>query len=216
MTTRVLVADDHHVVREGIRIVLEADPELEIVGEARDGAEALRLARALHPDVVVLDLVMPGSGGLAAIGPMRTELPETEILVLTSAQDSASVVAAIRSGAIGYLTKDTGAEELRGAVRSAAEHRVRLSPAAAEMLAREVRGPATTASLTERETEVLRLIGNGLTNREIAARLEINEKTVTVHVSRLLAKLELQSRTQAALYALRVGLVSAAPSEAGK
>ena len=209
MTTRVLVADDHGVVREGIRMVLEADAELEVVGEACDGAEALQLAGVLRPDVVVMDLAMPVAGGLTAIVALRAELPETEVVVLTAADDSTSVAAAIRAGAIGYLVKDTGAEELRRAVRSAAAHQVQLSPAAAALLMREVRVHVSVSPLTGRETEVLGLIGNGCSNREIAGSLGINEKTVTVHVSHVLAKLGLQSRTQAALYALRVGLVTA-------
>src|SRR5947209_2260872 len=160
MTTRVLVADDHGVVREGIRMVLEADAELEVVGEACDGAEALQLAGVLRPDVVVMDLAMPVAGGLTAIVALRAELPETEVVVLTAADDSTSVAAAIRAGAIGYLVKDTGAEELRRAVRSAAAHQVQLSPAAAALLMREVRVPASVSPLTGRETEVLGLSGN--------------------------------------------------------
>lgn len=190
-------------------MVLDTDPDVEIVGEAGNGAEALRLARELRPHVVVMDLAMPESDGFSAIAAIRAGLPGTEILVLTSAEDSASVVRAVRAGAIGYLTKDTGAEELRRAVRSAAEHRVRLSPAAAQILMREVRSQENGPPLTTRETEVLRLIGDGRSNREIADILAINEKTVTVHVSHLLAKLGLQSRTQAALYALRLGMVPA-------
>jgi DNA-binding NarL/FixJ family response regulator len=207
MTTRVLVVDDHQVVREGVRIVLEADTAMKIVGEAGDGAEALRLARALRPDVVLMDLVMPAADGLTAIAAIRAELPQTEVVVLTSADDTASATGAIRAGAIGYLVKDSGAEDLRQAVRAAAARQVQLTPAVAALLMREVRSEDIASSLTGRETDVLRLIGAGCSNREIARTLGINEKTVTVHVSHLLAKLGLQSRTQAALHALRVGLI---------
>jgi DNA-binding NarL/FixJ family response regulator len=208
MTTRVLVVDDHQVVREGVRIVLEADTAMKIVGEAGDGAEALRLARALRPDVVLMDLVMPAADGLTAIAAIRAELPQTEVVVLTSADDTASATGAIRAGAIGYLVKDSGAEDLRQAVCAAAARQVQLTPAVAALLMREVRSEDIASSLTGRETDVLRLIGAGCSNREIARTLGINEKTVTVHVSHLLAKLGLQSRTQAALHALRVGLVA--------
>jgi DNA-binding NarL/FixJ family response regulator len=207
MTTRVLVVDDHQVVREGVRMVLEADDAMKIVGEAGDGAEAVRLARMLRPDVVVMDLAMPAADGLTAIAAIRAELSETEVVVLTSADDTASATGAIRAGAIGYLVKDSGAEELRRAVRAAAARQVQLTPAVAALLMREVRSEDIASSLTGRETDVLRLIGAGCSNREIARTLGINEKTVTVHVSHLLAKLGLQSRTQAALHALRVGLI---------
>jgi DNA-binding NarL/FixJ family response regulator len=210
MSTRVLIADDYQIVREGIRMVLEGDPTVQIIGEAGDGAEAVRLARILRPDVVVMDLAMPVSDGITAIGEIRSHSPQIEILALTGAQDSASIVRAIRAGAIGYLGKDTGAEELRRAVRGAADHQVQLSPAAAAMLLREVQTPDTASPLTARETEVLRLIGAGQANRQIAITLSVSEKTVTVHVSNLLAKLGLTSRTQAALYAMRIGLVHAA------
>jgi DNA-binding NarL/FixJ family response regulator len=155
-----------------------------------------------------MDLVMPAADGLTAIAAIRAELPQTEVVVLTSADDTASATGAIRAGAIGYLVKDSGAEDLRQAVRAAAARQVQLTPAVAALLMREVRSEDIASSLTGRETDVLRLIGAGCSNREIARTLGINEKTVTVHVSHLLAKLGLQSRTQAALHALRVGLVA--------
>ena len=209
MATRILIADDHGVVRRGLRMFLALDPELEVVGEATDGAEALRLARELKPDVVLMDLLMPVMDGIAATSAIRRELPDTEVIVLTSVLEDASVVGAVRAGAIGYLLKDTQAEELRRAIKAAVEGQVQLSPQAAARLLREVRAPESPETLTERETEVLRLLAEGLANKQIARTLVIGEKTVKTHVSNILAKLGVQSRTQAALYAVQIGLVSA-------
>src|SRR5512143_3209804 len=209
MTVRVLIADDHSVVRQGLHMFLTADPELEIVGEARDGAEALRLARQLRPDVVLMDLLMPGMNGIASTALIRRELPDTEVVALTSVLEDASVVEAIRAGAIGYLLKDTDAHELRRAIKAAAAGQVQLAPQAAARLLREVRFPEQSrATLTERETDVLRLLAQGKSNKEIALALSLGEQTVKTHVSRILDKLEMPSRTQAALYAVRIGLVS--------
>jgi len=188
---------------------LALDPELEVVGEATDGAEALRLARELKPDVVLMDLLMPVMDGIAATSAIRRELPDTEVIALTSVLEDASVVGAVRAGAIGYLLKDTQAEELRRAIKAAVEGQVQLSPQAAARLLREVRAPESPETLTERETEVLRLVAKGQANKEIARTLVIGEKTVKTHVSNILAKLGVQSRTQAALYAVQIGLVSA-------
>jgi len=209
MVTRILIADDHGVVRRGLRMFLALDPELEVVGEATDGAEALRLARELKPDVVLMDLLMPVMDGIAATSAIRRELPDTEVIALTSVLEDASVVGAVRAGAIGYLLKDTQAEELRRAIKAAVEGQVQLSPQAAARLLREVRAPESPETLTERETEVLRLVAKGQANKEIARTLVIGEKTVKTHVSNILAKLGVQSRTQAALYAVQIGLVSA-------
>jgi DNA-binding NarL/FixJ family response regulator len=209
MATRILIADDHGVVRRGLRMFLALDPELEVVGEATDGAEALRLARELKPDVVLMDLLMPVMDGIAATSAIRRELPDTEVIALTSVLEDASVVGAVRAGAIGYLLKDTQAEELRRAIKAAVEGQVQLSPQAAARLLREVRAPESPETLTERETEVLRLLAEGLANKQIARTLVIGEKTVKTHVSNILAKLGVQSRTQAALYAVQIGLVSA-------
>lgn len=208
MPVRVLIADDHSVVRQGLRMFLGLDPELEIVGEASDGAEAISMARALTPDVVVMDLLMPGTDGITATERIRAQTPETEVLALTSVLEDSSVVAAVQAGAIGYLLKDTQADQLCRAIKAAALGQVQLAPEAAARLVREVRGPDSPEKLTGRETDVLRALAGGLTNREIGRALRIGERTVKTHVSHLLAKLGLQSRTQAALYAVRIGLVS--------
>ena len=207
MSIRVLVADDHEVVRQGLRTFLELDPELEVVGEAADGREAVRLAHRLRPDVVLMDLLMPELDGIAATQIIRRELPDTEVIALTSVLEDASVVGAVRAGAIGYLLKDTRAQELRQAIKSAAAGQVQLSPQAAARLMREVVAPERPEALSERETDVLRLLARGLANKEIARELSIAEKTVKSHVSSILGKLGVQSRTQAALYAGRIGLV---------
>jgi DNA-binding NarL/FixJ family response regulator len=209
MGARILIADDHSVVRQGLRMFLALDPELEVVGEAADGAEALRLARELRPDVVLMDLLMPAMDGIAATQEIRRELPDTEVVALTSVLEDASVVGAIRAGAIGYLLKNTEADELVRAIRAAAAGRVQLAPEAAARLMREVRVPESPEALTERETDVLRLLAEGKANKEIAHMLGIGEKTVKTHVSNILAKLGVQSRTQAALYAARIGLTPA-------
>jgi len=208
MVIRVLIADDHSVVREGLRMFLGRDPELEVVGEAADGAEAVESARQLHPDVVLMDLLMPVMDGIAAISIIRNELPETEVIALTSVLESAAVVGAVRAGAIGYLLKDTQAPELRRAIKAAAAGQVQLSPQASAYLMREVRTPEKTEALTEREMEVLRLLVQGQSNKEIARALQIAEDTVKTHVKHILAKLGVQSRTQAVLGAIRLGLVS--------
>ncbi len=208
VTIRILITDDHKVVRRGLRGFLELDPELEVVGEASNGEEAMDMARRLEPDVVLMDLLMPVMDGIEATRVIRKELPEVEVLALTSVLEDASVTGAVRAGAIGYLLKDTDAEELHRAIRGAAENRVHLAPEAAARLIREVRAPESPEELTERETEVLRLLARGKANKQIAASLFVSEKTVKAHVSSILMKLGVQSRTQAALYAVRTGLVS--------
>ena len=208
MAIRVLLADDHDVVREGLRMFLGRDPELAVVGEAADGAEAVSLALELRPDVVLMDLLMPVMDGVAATSAIRKDLPETEVIALTSVLESATVVGAVRAGAIGYLLKDIQAPELRRAIKAAAAGQVQLSPQAAAYLMREVRIPAVTEALTERETEVLHLLVQGQSNKEIARTLQIVEDTVKTHVKHILAKLGVQSRTQAVLCAMRLGLVS--------
>jgi DNA-binding NarL/FixJ family response regulator len=205
---RILIADDHSVVRQGLRMFLTLDPDLDVVGEAANGAEALRLARELQPDIVLMDLLMPVMDGIAATSSIRRELPDVEVIALTSVLEDASVVGAIRAGAIGYLLKDTEADELRRAIKAAAAGQVQLSPEAAARLMREVSAPDSPETLTERETDVLRLLARGKANKEIAHMLSIGEKTVKTHVSSILAKLGVQSRTQAALHAARIGLVS--------
>ena len=208
MTIRILLVDDHLVVRKGLRAFLKYDPELEVVGEAADGAAALLKARELRPDVVLMDLLMPGMDGITATAAIRRELPETEVLALTSVLEDASVVGAVRAGAIGYLLKDTQAEALCQAIKAAAAGQVQLTPKAAARLMQAISAPESPEALTERETEVLRLLAQGQSNKQIARHLSNTEQTIKSHVSRILAKLGVQSRTQATLYAIRTGLVS--------
>ncbi|HZF59740.1 MAG TPA: response regulator transcription factor [Rubrobacter sp.] len=208
MVIRVLITDDHGVVRQGLRMFLSLDPDIQVVGEASDGREALEMARELVPDVVLMDLLMPVMDGIAATEEIRRALPEVEVIALTSVLEDASVTDAIRAGAIGYLLKDTNVEELHRAVRGAAEGRVQLAPEAAARLMREVRAPESPEALTARETEVLELLARGHANKQIASSLYVSEKTVKAHVSAILKKLGVQSRTQAALHAVETGLVS--------
>lgn len=208
MTIQILIVDDHSVVRQGLRMFLSLDPELEIVGEASNGVEGLQLARELRPHVVLMDLLMPVMDGVAATAAIRRELPDVEVVALTSVLEDASVFGAIRAGAIGYLLKDTEAEELCRAIKAAATGQVQLSPQAAARLMREVRVPESPEALTQREIEVLRLLAHGLANKEIARELGIGEKTVKTHVSNILSKLGVLSRTQAALHAIQIGLVA--------
>jgi NarL family two-component system response regulator LiaR len=209
---RTLITDDHKVVRRGLRGFLELDPELEVVGEAENGEEAVAMARRLEPDVVLMDLLMPVMDGIEATREIRRQLPEVEVLALTSVLEDASVTGAIRAGAIGYLLKTTDADELREAIRAAAAGQVRLAPEAAARLMREVRSPESPETLieplTERETEVLTLLARGKANKQIARELFVAVSTVKTHVNNLYRKLNISSRTQAALYAARIGLVS--------
>lgn len=208
MAIRVLIVDDHSVVREGLRMFLVRDPDLQVVGEAADGAEALEQARQMRPDVVIMDLLMPVMDGIAATRAIRRELPETEVLALTSVLESASVVEAIRAGAIGYLLKDTQAAELRKAIKAAAAGQVQLSPQTSAYLLGVIRIPERPEPLTPREMDVLRLLAQGQSNKEIARALHLVEETVKSHVRHILAKLGVQSRTQAVLAAIRLGIVS--------
>jgi len=211
MTIRVLLADDHGMIRQGQRLFLAHDPEIEVVGEAADGDGAVALAAELRPDVVLMDLRLPGTDGVAATAAIRRDLPGTRVLAVTSATEEATVAAALRAGAVGYLLKDTEAPELRLAVKAAAAGQVQLSPAVARLLVRELPAPAGPEALTPRETAVLRLVARGYANKEIARDLRIGEKTVKSHVSALLAKIGVQTRTQAALWAAQAGLDEAAP-----
>ena len=206
MPIRIVIADDHAVVRQGLKMFLQDDGDFEVIAEAQNGSEALALAKQLKPDVVLMDLLMPVMDGITAIGHIRREVPDTEVIALTSVLEDASVVGAVRAGAIGYLLKDTQAEELTRAIKAAANGQVQLSPQAAARLVREVRAPESPETLTERETDVLRLLAQGKANKEIAAALYIGENTVKTHVSSILVKLGVQSRTQAALYARQIGL----------
>src|SRR5438034_10882878 len=164
MTIRIVIADDHSVVRRGLRMFLKQDPELEVVGEATNGAEAVHLARLLLPDIVLMDLLMPVMDGITATATIRSELPDTEVLALTSVLEDASVVGAVRAGAIGYLLKDTDAEALCQTIKAAAAGQVHVTPKAAARLMQAVRAPDSPEALTESENEVLRLLSQGRSN----------------------------------------------------
>jgi DNA-binding NarL/FixJ family response regulator len=209
-TIRVLIADDHTVVRKGIRTLLLTEPGLEVVGEAADGVEADALYRTLLPDVLLLDLQMPRRGGLEVITELKQDFPEAHILVLTSSSDEEAVLTAVQSGALGYLMKDSTPEELVEAIRAVHHGRPFLQPSVAFKFMQAMKRPSTTLEepLTGREREILRYVAHGLSNQEIADRLTISERTVRTHISHILDKLDLENRTQAALYALRHGLTN--------
>lgn len=180
-------------------MLLSQDPTFEVIGEACDGLEALEKVRDLQPDVVLMDLVMPRMDGVTAIGEIRRDFPGVEVVALTSVLEDASIVSAVRNGAIGYLMKDMRALELCQALKAAAAGQVQLAPEAAARLMRELRAPHDTPQLTEREDEVLQLVAQGFSNLEISEKLSIGEKTVKTHVSRLLSKFQVRSRTQLAV-----------------
>jgi NarL family two-component system response regulator LiaR len=209
-TIRVLIADDHAIVREGLRALIATEPGMALVGEAADGEEALRLANILEPDVILLDLVMPHKDGIATICELKAQGLGARVLVLTSFADDEKVFGAIKAGALGYLLKDSTPHDLLQAIREVARDEASLHPAIARKVIRELSQPVPLPlieePLTEREVEVLRLVAQGLSNQEIADRFVISERTVRTHVSSILAKLHLASRTQATLYALRQGI----------
>jgi NarL family two-component system response regulator LiaR len=208
----VLIVDDHAVVREGVRAFIEAQPDLAVAGEAASGEAAVRVAAERAPDVALVDLVMPGMDGVEATRGIKRVSPRTQVIVLTSYHQDEHIFPAIRAGALSYLLKDVGAEELAEAVRRAARGEAVLHPRVAARLVQEVHGARAAATnpfteLSERELEVLRLIAEGRSNEEIAARLVISEKTVKTHVSNILGKLHVVDRTQAAVFAWREGIV---------
>jgi DNA-binding NarL/FixJ family response regulator len=209
----VLIVDDHAVVREGLRAFLELQDDIEVVGEAADGAEALQRARDLRPQVILMDLVMPGLDGVAAMRELRRRASESRVIVLTSFLEEERLLPAIRAGAAGYLLKNAAPGELVRAIRAAHAGEAVIDPTAAATLVRALAdgAPGTSADtqrLTGREREVLELIARGHSNKRIALVLGISEKTVKTHVGHLLAKLDVTDRTQAALLAVRDGLVA--------
>lgn len=215
MAIRILIVDDHAIVRQGLQLFLSTDPELQIVGEAVNGQEAVDMALRTQPDVILMDLLMPVMNGVEATGAIKRKLPDTEIIALTSVIDDASVVNAVRAGAIGYLLKDTEVPDLIRAIKAAASGQVQLAPKAALRLVAEIRQPQSPDKLTEREIDVLRLVARGKANKEIARELGIGEKTVKSHVSNILSKLGVSSRTQASLYAASIGLIESSESGGG-
>ena len=209
---RILIVDDHAIVREGLRALIESEVGMELVGEAQDGLEAVTKARSLKPDVILLDLVMPRMDGIEATRQIKKENDKTQILVLTSFSEDAKVFSAIKIGAMGYLLKDSSPQDLLRAIRDVHRGEPSLHPSIARKLMIELKRPAESSideeSLTDREEDVLKLLAQGLSNQEIADKLYISERTVRTHVSNILMKLHLANRTQAALHALRGGLVS--------
>lgn len=203
---RVLVADDHAVVRAGIVALLGSEPDIEVVGEAVDGVEAVELAASLTPDLVVMDVRMPRLTGDEATARILAETPGVRVLVLTTYESDASILAAIEAGASGYLLKAAPAEELLAGVRSVAAGEVALSPAIAAQLVARMRQPALP-TLTPRETEVLRLVAAGLTNKQIGERLHLGEATVKTHLLRTFDKLGVSDRTRAVTLAMERGLL---------
>lgn len=205
-TISVLLVDDHTVVRQGLRMVMSLEDDLEVVGEAANGREAVEAVTELSPQVVLMDLLMPVMNGVEAIRAIKAQHPDVEVVALTSVLEDRMVIDAVEAGAAGYLLKETGPDALFEAIRAAARGEVRLDPRAQKRLVREVRTPTMRESLTGRETDTLRLIAKGMANKQIAAELGVSEVTVKTHVSNVLSKLGLQSRTQAALFALKEGL----------
>ena len=203
---RVLIADDHPVVRQGLRTFLGVQEDIDVVGEASDGAEVVSRAEALTPDVILLDLNMPGVDGLTALRELRERGVSARVLVLTSVGERARVLPVVRAGAAGYLYKDVDPHALVQAIRAVHDGHVLFAPEAADAMLAADQGEKGTTPLTEREREVLVQIARGRSNREIARALVVSEKTVKTHVSNILMKLGLQDRTQAALYAVRHGL----------
>ena len=208
----ILITDDHALVRQGIRAFLELQPDLTVLGEADSGEAAVRMTAELVPDVALMDLVMPGIGGVEAVRQVKQVSPHTQIIVLTSYHEDEYIFPALRAGALSYILKDIGPDELADTIRMAARGESVLHPRVAARVVQELRGarrdtPNLFTDLSDRELEVLRLIADGLSNAEIAGKLVISEKTVKGHVSNILSKLHLADRTQAAVYAWREGVV---------
>jgi NarL family two-component system response regulator LiaR len=210
---RVLLTDDHAIVRKGVRALLATERDIQVVGEAGNGEEAVAQAEALCPDVILMDLMMPQLDGIEATRQITAKFPSVRVIVLTSFAADEKVFPAIKAGAFGYLLKDSGPQELVSAIRQVYRGEPSLEPSIARKVLFELAGPPkqqplTTDPLTERELEVLRLVSQGCSNKEIALKLSVSELTVRTHVSNILGKLHLASRTQAALYALQKGITS--------
>jgi len=209
---RILIVDDHAIVREGLRGLIEVEPDMELIGEAASGKEGVEKALALRPDVILMDLLMPEMDGVTAISEIKAQWQEARVLVLTSFLEDDKVFPAIESGALGYLLKDTQPDELLGAIRGVFRGESMLHPSIAKKIMQRIQEHSSSSNkpdgqeLTERELDVLRLLAQGDGDREIAEKLIVSERTVHFHVGNILSKLHLANRTQAALYAIRKGL----------
>jgi NarL family two-component system response regulator LiaR len=212
---RILIADDHELVRKGLMALLSVKPGVEVIGQAKDGIEAVELAHSLKPDIILMDLLMPLKNGIDATREIKAENPDACILIITSFAEDENVYQAIKAGALGYLLKDSSPQELMQAIHDVCNGRMSLHPNIALKLIDELNRPtdekATAEPLTEREVEVLKLVAKGQSNQEIAELLIVSERTVGAHVSNILSKLHLANRTQAALYALREGFSDLTP-----
>jgi NarL family two-component system response regulator LiaR len=207
MTIRILIVDDHTIVRQGLRLLLEAQPGIEVSGEAADGTEALRLAAALQPDVILLDLIMPGMSGIDVIRELQAQQSESRVLVLTSSLEDHIIRQALQAGAHGYLLKTSRAADMLQAIQQVAQGYSALDPAAAQVVSQHLRGKDPLESLTGREREVFDLLAHGLSNPQIAERLVVSEATVRTHVTSVLDKLRLRDRTQVMVFALKRGII---------
>ena len=214
-TIRVLIADDHQLVRQGLVALLSVKPGVEVIGQAEDGFQAIKLAHSLKPDIILMDLLMPGKNGIEATREIKADNPDARILIITSFAEDENVYQAIKAGALGYLLKDSSPQELMQAIDDVCNGRMSLHPNIALKLIEELNRPSeeqkTEEPLTEREVEVLRLVAKGYSNQDIAEKLIVSERTVGAHVSNILSKLHLANRTQAALYALRKGITDLSP-----
>jgi two-component system, NarL family, response regulator LiaR len=207
---RILIADDHELVRQGLVALLSVKPGIEVIGQAKDGVEAIELARELTPDIILMDLLMPEKNGIEATREIKNDNPDTRVLIITSFAEDENVYKAIKAGALGYLLKDSSPQDLIQAIHDVCAGKMSLHPNIALKLIDELNRPTTKKTIeepmTEREVEVLKLVAKGQSNQEIAEGLVVSERTVGAHVSNILGKLHLANRTQAALYALREGL----------